>query len=123
MSIKQKINTRSSTEAELVAADDIAGLLLWSREFLRDQGYDYDVTLYQDNQSTKILLENGKASSSKRTRHINIKYYFLTDRISNKELSVVYCPTEEMIADYFSKPLQGQKFIKFRNMVLNIDQE
>ncbi len=89
MSKKQKLNTKSSTEVELVGADDISDHLLWTNYFLEEQGYDIkDTILYQDNKSIMLLLNNGKFSSSKRTRHISIRYFFLTDRISNNELTV-----------------------------------
>jgi hypothetical protein len=65
------------------------------------------------------LEKNGAASSSKRTKHLNIRFFFITDRIRNKELSVEYCPTGEMIADYFTKPLQGKLFHKFRKLIMN----
>jgi hypothetical protein len=62
----------------------------------------------QDNQSTIRLAENGKASSRRGTRHINIRYFFIADRIApRKEITVQYCPTKEMVADYFTKPLTG----------------
>ena len=76
--------------------------------------------VHQDNESTMKLLNNGRESSTKRTRHINIRYYFLTDRIQNGELRVKYCSTDEMIADFMSKPLQGEKFIKFRKQIMNL---
>mmetsp|Transcript_7190 Transcript_7190/g.15685 ORF Transcript_7190/g.15685 Transcript_7190/m.15685 type:complete len:221 (-) Transcript_7190:165-827(-) len=76
----------------------------------------------ESSSPTILLAKNGRGSSSKRTRHINIRYFFITDRIRRKEVSVEYCPTDEMIADFFSKPLQGSKFLKFRNMVLNIQE-
>ena len=57
---KQKINTKSSTEAELVAADDISGMMLWTKLFLEAQGYGINKNiLYQDNKSTILLQENG----------------------------------------------------------------
>ena len=72
---RQKLNTKSSTEAELVAADDIMPQLLWTRYFLEAQGYDIkENILYQDNQSAMLLEKNGRASSGKRTRHVNIRY-------------------------------------------------
>lgn len=77
--------------------------------------------MHQDNKSTILLAENGRFSSSKRTRHINIRYFFVTDRIKSKELSVKYCPTGEMVSDYFTKPLQGTLFRRMRNQILNID--
>ena len=66
-----------------------------------------------------MLLEtNGIYSSSKRTKHINVRYFFIQDRIQKGEMDVKYCPTDDMIADFFTKPLQGAKFIKFRNMIM-----
>jgi hypothetical protein len=67
-----------------------------------------------------LLEKNGRRSSSRRTRHINIRYFFVTDRIQSKELTVEYCPTEEMLADFFTKPLQGSSFRRFRAAVLNL---
>jgi hypothetical protein len=119
MSRKQKLNTRSSTESELVGPDDLSILILWTKLFMESQGYDISQnTLMQDNQSTMRLLKNGKRSSSKRTRALNIRYFFLTDQIEKGNLIVEYCLTTEMIADYFSKPLQGKLFRKFRKLIM-----
>jgi len=66
VSNKQKLNTKSSTEAELVAIDDSMGQILWSRYVLAVQGEHVPTTtIYQDNKSTILLAENGKTSSSK----------------------------------------------------------
>jgi hypothetical protein len=119
-STKQKINTRSSTETELVAADDFMPIILWTNYFLDAQGYGTnDTILYQDNQSAILLEKNGRKSSSKRTKHLNCRYYFITDHINSNELSVEYCPTGEMVGDFFTKPLQGQLFYKFRHLIMN----
>ena len=121
ISRKQKMNTRSSTTAELVAADDVIGLILWTKLFLEAQGYEINRNvLYQDNKSTILLEENGKKSSGRRTRHLNIRYFFLTDQIEKGNVSIEYCPTDDMIGDYMSKPLQGEKFRKFRKDILNL---
>ena len=80
MSTKQKINTKSSTEAELVGVDDALPMVLWARHFLEAQGYEVqDNVVYQDNQSAILLERNGRASSGRRTRHINIRYFFASD--------------------------------------------
>jgi hypothetical protein len=122
-STRQKLNTKSSTEAELVGVDDVMPQVMWTRYFLEAQGYEVrDSKIYQDNQSTMLLANNGRASSSKRTRHIALRYYFVTDRVKAKEVSIEYCPTEEMNADFFTKPLQGALFKKFRDRILNIQE-
>ena len=120
-STKQKINTRSSTEAELVGVDDVMSKVLWTRYFIEAQGYNVKLsTIYQDNQST-ILLENNGQASSKRTKHINVRYFFVTDRVKSKEVTIQYCPTKEMKADFFTKPLQGRLFYKLRAEVMNME--
>jgi hypothetical protein len=95
--------------------------ILWTRYFLLAQGYAVEpAILHQDNQSAILLEKNGKASSSKRTRHINIRYYFIADRIKKGEVTIEYCPTEEMVGDFFTKPLQSALFYKLRAIILNI---
>ena len=79
--------------------------------------------MLQDNQAVTKLEENGKFSSHKRTRHINIRYFFITDQIDKKNVTVKHCPTDELMADFMSKPLQGAKFIKFKNMIKNLPEK
>lgn len=122
-STRQKLTTKSSTEAELVAVADVMPQVLWTRYFLEAQGYAVKTsTIYQDNQSAILLEKNGKASSGKRTRHINIRYFFVADRVANKEVAVEYCPTGIMRGDFFTKPLQGSLFRQFRDEILNMQQ-
>jgi hypothetical protein len=121
MSKKQKLNTRSSTEAELVAVDDAMTLILWTKLFLQAQGYRIDKNiLYQDNKSTILLAKNGKKSSTKRTRALNIRYFFVTDQVEKGDLTIEYCPTDEMVADYMTKPLSGAKFRKFKRLLMGM---
>ena len=118
---KQRINSKSSTEAELIGVGDMMSQVVWTRNFIRAQGYDVDESIiYQDNMSAMLLEKNGRASSSKRTRHINTRYFFVTDRIKNGEVNVKYCPTDEMVSDFFTKPLQGSKFYQFRKVIVNL---
>ena len=92
-SSKQKLNTRSSCEAELVGADDMATKILWTKLFLEEQGYWIERNvLYQDNKSTILLLKNGKQIAGRQSRALNIRYFFLTDQQDKGNLSIEYCP-------------------------------
>ena len=100
LSRKQKLNTWSSAKVELVGADDASQLILWTRLFLEAQGYNvHENILYQDNRSAILLEKNGRRSSSKRTRALNIRYFFLTDQVAKGNLVIEHCSTEDMIAD------------------------
>jgi hypothetical protein len=80
---KQKINTRSSTKSELIGVDNMMPAILWTKKFLKAQGCGVNASdIYQDSKSAILLEKNGKASSSKQTKHISIHYFFVTDRIN-----------------------------------------
>ena len=75
--------------------------------------------IFQDNKSTLILKKSGKASSSKRTKHIKVRYFFAKDKIEKGEVEVKYCPTEKMWSGILTKPLQEEKLSKMRSMLMN----
>ena len=121
LSKKQKLNTRSSTEAELVAVDDCMSQVLWTKYFLEAQGYSTKPqVVLQDNESAIKLEKNGHKSMGQRSRHIEIRYFFVTDRVQKGDLEIRYCPTDKMEGDYMSKALQGSKFHGHRKSIMNI---
>ena len=75
---------------------------------------------HQDNRSAMLLEHNGRLSSSNRTKHVNVRCYFVKDCIDRKEFTIEHLGTDEMWSDYFTKPLQGKKFIKFRATIMNL---
>ena len=118
-SSKQKLNTKSSTEAELVGASDYLPHTIWARLFLLEQGYAIDENIFaQDNQSAMKLEKNGQTSCGQKSRHIDIRYFFMKDRITSEHITVVYCPTGQMLADFFTKLLQGALFIRFKRIIM-----
>ena len=121
-SVKQRLNTRSSTEAELVGADDFLAKILWTQRFLGEQGIEMKRNvLYQDNKSAILLETKGRSSLGKRSRAINIRFFAIKDSCEKGELEISYCPTEDMVADFYTKPLQGKKFRQFRKLILGDD--
>ena len=94
---KHKLNGKSSTEAELVAVSDVLPQVLWTKNFVEAQGHDLGTpTVYQDNQSAIKLETNGIASSGKRTRHINIRYFFVAEKVASNEVAISYCHTDDI---------------------------
>ena len=82
-SIKQKLVTKSSTEAELVGASDFLPNTIWIKNFLKYQGYEIKKNVYyQDNESALKIEKNGKQSMGQRSKHIDIRYFLL--RIGSK---------------------------------------
>ena len=118
---KQRLVVKSSAEAELVTQADSLGYGFRILNFIKAQGYDIDQgIIHQDNQAAIRLAENGR-STSNRTRHIKIRYFFLKQFLDSGELQVVYCPTDKMVADILTKPLQGEIFAKGRSYLLGYD--
>jgi hypothetical protein len=123
-STKNKLNTTSSTESEIVSVGEKLPKFLWFRHFrIAQGGSNREDILYQDNESAILLQNNGRLSCGKGTKHIHIRFFFITDQIDKGKIMVKHCPTEEMIADYFTKPLQGALFRKFRNLILGVKEE
>ena len=69
-----------------------------------------------------MFEKNGKKSSSSRTRALNIHYFFVTDQVEKGNLTIEYCPTEEMLGDFMTKPLQGSKFSFFKSRLMGNDE-
>ena len=118
-STKQKIVTKSSTEAELVGLSDSVSQSIHMRNFLIAQGYTMGpVIVHQDNLSCMALIKKG-GPCSERSRHINIRYFWLCSKVDNGEILIVHLGTELMFANVLTKPVQGSSFIRERDMLTN----
>jgi hypothetical protein len=116
---KQRLNSKFSTEAELLS--DSLSQVLWTRDFLKEQGNDMGAArVMQDNQSC-IVLANKGYSTSEKSRHIAIRYFWVADRIDSEEVVLENLRTEDMVANIMTKPLQGALFRKMRGLLLNIE--
>jgi hypothetical protein len=118
-SSKQRLTAKSSTESELIACSDFLSVVIMVRDLMIEMGYPMGpAEVLQDNVSTLKLIERGRPASD-RTRHVAIRFFFIKDRADAGEVRLEYCPTEEMLADVLTKPMQGAKFFKFRDKLLN----
>ena len=83
------------------------------------QGYEIQKNiLYQDNKSTILFLENGQKCASKRTLAINIRYFFLANQREKGNIMVEWYPTNKMLGDPMTKPLQGAAFKNMADLLM-----
>ena len=107
-SLKQKLNGKSSTETEVIGMSDVLPFNIWLNNFVVAQGNEFkEKILFQDNQSVTRIENNGIKSCTGNSKHIRIRHLLVKDGVDKGEVSIKYCPTEWMLADYFTKPLQG----------------
>jgi len=111
---KQDTMATSSSEAEYISTWEAACEIVWLCRLLQDLGISQaEVTsLFIDIQSTIKLAKNPVFHS--KTKHVDTKYHYIRSLIDKDVLKPVYCPSEDMISDFFMKPLGKIKFTKFR---------
>ena len=93
----------------------------WTWLFLEAQCYDVtNNIIYQDNKSAILLDKNGKASIGKRTKHIIMQYFFVTDRIQKGDVLVEWCPTGDITGDFLTNSSQGAHFKRSRDVIMGV---
>lgn len=107
----------SSTESEYYALSETVKEGVWMRRMLRELGIDFSnpTTINEDNQSTIAIALN--PVHHQRTKHIDVRVHFLREHVKSKDIDIVYCPTEEMIADILTKPLPPKQHAKLTGMM------
>lgn len=126
ISVSKKLGlvTRSLTEMEVVLTGERMPKCTWFHYFrITQSGWAKEDILMQDNKSCILLHKNWPFSTGKGSKHINVCYFFAVDKIKNNKVKVIFCPTDKMVADYQSKPLQGVLFIDHRNTIMGVRPE
>ena len=117
-SAKQRMVTKSSAESELIALCDAVTQAIVIRRFLMYQGYTLRASpLREDNTSTITLVQAGKPTSL-RTKHIDLRYFFIKQHIDSGEFDLVHCGTIEMLADLLTKPIVGSRFFELVRAII-----
>jgi hypothetical protein len=110
VSSKQPVIAKSVGEAELIAENKISDYIEWSRELLEELGYHQGkLPMYVDSTCAMQMLKQG-TGSFKRAKHIKVRFFW-KDLIDEGLIELIYTPTEELVADILTKPLNGEKFI------------
>jgi hypothetical protein len=99
--------------------DDAIPTVQWTKNFMRDQGYDFDIILQKDNQSTMLLMKNGQLSAGKQTKHLDMRYFYMKVLLDRGIIAVDHHVSDKMITDFFNEPLQVWMFQVFRDIILN----
>ena len=116
--------TISSTETEVVSTGERLPKCTWFRYMRLAQGEEMsEGRLMQDNKSSIFLQNNYPFSVRKGSKHIHVRFYISKEKIDKKELKIVYCPKDDITADFNTKPLQGSKFVEFCDKLLGISAE
>uniref|UniRef100_A0AAV1UIR5 Uncharacterized protein n=1 Tax=Peronospora matthiolae TaxID=2874970 RepID=A0AAV1UIR5_9STRA len=112
---KQRSVALSSTEAEYMALSEATQEATWLKTFMRDLGEeagDNALTIYEDNQGAIALAENPEFH--KRTKHIDIRYHFVREKVEKNQVVLQYCPTQDMLADIMTKAIAAPQFTILR---------
>ena len=114
---KQPTVTKSSTEAEYVALSSATQEAIWLRRLMKDLGEQTDAptTIDEDNQGAIELARNAKYHN--RTKHIDICHHFVREKVISNEIRVIYCRTQDMVADIMTKGLPKPAFEKLRDLL------
>jgi hypothetical protein len=112
-SLKLPCVVKSVTAAEYVAASMTSDEICVIRVLLQELGYNLSVTsLNVDNSACKTILESGKVDG--KTKYLAVHWHCVRERIEQGVIAVEWVPTEENVADVFTKPVVLQTFCKFR---------
>jgi hypothetical protein len=121
---KQKILSKSSCEAELIALDEAATFIVWLMELLESISIPFITPsiIYQDNTSTMTIAKSNKGNF-KRTKHIASKYFWVKQFIDSDEVILIFVPSERMEADILTKVLVGMRFNQNIPLLFNEKQQ
>ena len=116
---KQELVTFSTAEAEYVAATHAAKEGIWLRRLIGELfgPIDNSTPLYCDNQAALMLATTDNFHA--RTKHIDIRYHYIRHEVNAGTFTLIYCPTDDMVADILTKPLPGWK-VKAHTAVLGL---
>ena len=120
MAACQKIVAQSTAEAEYYSLGTAAQDVIFMRELLHHLGLPQDeaTVIYEDNQACISIASN--PLTSKKARHIMTKYHLVRQLIEENTIELKYTPTEDMLADIFTKALNPTQHIKFTRLIMNI---
>jgi hypothetical protein len=113
---KQTLVTLSSTEAEFINLTPAGLTAIWIANILKEAGYSQKKPLILFTDSANAQQISLKPDNAARTRHIDIRYKWIQDRIKKGQFKIKHVPTTEMATNGLTKPLGREKFAQFVKM-------
>lgn len=116
--MRQSCVALSTAEAEYMALAHGVRECLWLSSFMKEAGLKEEmrpIQVWSDNQSAIAMAK--QSGTSKRVKHVDIKFHFIKDQVENGAIRLEYCPTEKMVADALTKPLAKERVIKLRGLL------
>ena len=115
---QQDVVALSSAESELISACSATQSAVYIRQLLTDLGFKQDepTVIMEDNQACIAMSNN--PITHKRTKHIDIRYHFVREKVESKEVELVYIPTQHQLADILTKPLSNIRLAMIRNRMM-----
>ena len=101
--------------------NDVLPFVLWTKYFVEAQGHETDeINIYQDNQSAMHMEQNGRRSAGGQSRHIKIRYFWVKNCTERENMKILHWPIYRMVADFFTKALQGELYRMFGNRIMGV---
>ena len=110
---------KSSTEAEYIGLSSACDEAVWLRQLFCDLGHSFQqpTTIYEDNQGAIDLSYN--PVHHKRTKHINVRYHSIREKVEEGTIAIKHIPTENQVADLLTKSISKGRFEALRSMILH----
>ena len=103
-------------KAEYMAMSDTSQQLLWLKSLFEEIGYKVKpITLHVDNKGAILLAKNRKQEH--RSKHIDIRYHFIQEKVEEKIINIVHVPTQEQLADIMTEIATFDTFVKMRKQI------
>lgn len=114
ISIKEKTVAMSTCEAEIMALTQGVKEAMWLKALLEELGFPQSCTVVKQDNTAAIAWAGGH-SAHQRSKHIDVRHYFVRDKVEDGSIRLEYCPTKEMLADLMTKPLAAPEFMEQRD--------
>jgi hypothetical protein len=118
---KQKLVAKSSTEAEMIALNQAAEEIIWMLDLLEELGFSNEPAVIEQDNMSCITLSYLGSGKTPRSKAISIRFFWVKQFLDDGRMILEYRPSEEILADGLTKPLPVERFIEFRDTLLNLE--